>query len=76
MPDTEAPEAQAPAPEAAPEQDSATLEAAPAIDPRADRIAEIVRSHLRDTALSRTDGAWNTLQSKLPAIAADILKEL
>lgn len=49
---------------------------APAPDPRAERVAEIIRSHLRDSPISRADGAWNHLQSKLGAIADEILKEL
>lgn len=45
-------------------------------DPRPERIAEIIRSHLRDSPLSREVAAWNFLQSTLGAIAEDILKEL
>jgi hypothetical protein len=44
-------------------------------DAQADRIAAIIRGHLRDSPISRDVNAWNHLQSKLPAIAEDILKE-
>lgn len=53
--------------------------AAPAVASQAasaaERYAEIIRSHLRDGPISRDVEAWNHLQAKLPAIAADILKE-
>ena len=41
----------------------------------AERIADIIRSHLRDSPVSRSSEAWNHLESKLGAIAEDILKE-
>lgn len=49
--------------------------AAPKPDPRAHRIAEIIRDRLRNSPVSRDVNAWNFLQSQLPAIAEDILKE-
>jgi hypothetical protein len=42
---------------------------------RAERIADIIRSHLRDSPVSRASEAWNHLETKLGAIAEDILKE-
>lgn len=63
MPDTKATEA----------EEAAAPPAAQNVD--AERIAEIIRGHLRDSPVSREVAAWNFLQSKLPAIAEDILKE-
>ena len=42
---------------------------------RARRIADIIRSHLRDSPVSRASEAWNHLETQLGAIAEDILKE-
>jgi hypothetical protein len=56
-------------------------DAAPAAAPddsapgRSKRIADIIRAHLRDSPVSRASEAWNHLETKLGAIAADILKE-
>lgn len=69
------PKDQADAPEGAEQAPVPETADAPAADPRAERVAEIIRSHLRNSPLSRADDAWNHLQSKLGAIAADIIKE-
>lgn len=66
-----APVAEAPAEPAAPAEP-------PAPSPetvKAQRIAEIIRSHLRNSAVSRSVDAWNHLESQLPAICAEISKE-
>lgn len=55
------------APEAAPEPSAEAV--------KADRLKEIIRSHLRNSPVSRTVEAWNHLESSLGAIVADILKE-
>ena len=55
----------------------AVLQAAPSEAPvKADRIASIIRGHLRDSPLSRVTEAWNHLETKLGAIADDIAKEV
>jgi hypothetical protein len=51
-------------------------EAAP--DPQAakrDRLKEIVRSHLRNSPISRTPDMWGHVETVLGAIADDLMKE-
>ena len=40
-----------------------------------DRLKEIVRTHLRNSPVSRDTPSWNHVESILGAIADDIMKE-
>ena len=42
---------------------------------KADAIAAIIRNGLSDSALSRDAAAWDALETRLPQIAAAIMKE-
>ncbi len=59
-----------------PASEEAMPDAKPKPDPREAKIAEIVRNALRNSPVSRTDGAWNHLEAQLPYIIAAILKEV
>ena len=55
------------APDAAPKAKADTA--------RPDAIAAIIRNGLSDSALSRDAAAWDALETRLPQIAAAIMKE-